>query len=121
FSDSRAVIATTNDNHKFTETGQHVDPAFFEIFDFPLLAGDRQNLFQDNKSIVLTKTLAKKYFGDKEAIGQTVLVNMDPLIATNEWNFKVTGVIDDFPKNSTIKTDFLLPFDLLNENRGTEG
>ncbi|WP_257657291.1 ABC transporter permease [Parapedobacter lycopersici] len=118
---SRAVITTINDNHKFTEKGQHVDPAFFEIFDFPLLAGDRQHLFPDNQSIILTKALAKKYFGNNEALGQTVLVNMDPLVAAGERNFTVTGVIDDFPLNSSIQTDFLLPFDLLDEIPGTEG
>lgn len=121
FSNSEAAITKANDDRKFTESGQYVDPSFFQIFDFPLLEGSLQTPFPDNNSIILTKALANKYFGDKEAIGQMVLVTVDPSSADSKRNFRVTGVVEDFPLNSSIEADFLLPFDLLNDNREGDG
>jgi len=121
FSNSEAAITKVNDDRKFTESGQYVDPSFFTVFDFSLLEGSQQTPFPDNNSIILTKTLATKYFGDKEAMGQTVVVTVDASATDSKRNFRVTGIVDDFPLNSSIEADFLLPFDLLNENREGEG
>src|SRR5690606_13318154 len=117
FSNSEAAITKVNDDRKFTESGQYVDPSFFTVFDFSLLEGSQQTPFPDNNSIILTKTLATKYFGDKEAMGQTVVVNADASAADSKQNFRVTGIVDDFPLNSSIEADFLLPFDFLTQNR----
>lgn len=121
FSNSEASITKADDERKFKESGQYVDPSFFQIFDFPLVDGSRETPFPDNNSIILTKTLADKYFGNNEALGQMVQVTIDPSAPDNKRNFRVTGVIEDFPLNSSIEADFLLPFDLLNENREGEG
>ncbi|WP_257666745.1 ABC transporter permease [Parapedobacter tibetensis] len=115
-SNSDAVLTMANSDRKFDENGQYVDPSFFDIFDFTLLEGDLRNPFIDNNSIVLTKTLAKKYFGSEDAMGQTVLINMDEGATEGKRSFRVTGILEDFPTNSSIEADFLLPFDLLNEN-----
>ena len=111
------AVVTLAGGQKFNEGGQYVDPSFFHIFDFPLLEGNSENPFPDNNSIILTKSLARKYFGNKDPMGQLVLVNLDPFLADSKRNFRVTGIIDDFPLNSSIETDFLLPFGLIYENQ----
>src|SRR5690606_17030726 len=78
------------------------------------------NPFPDSHSIVLTKSLAHKYFGSEDPMGQMVLVNLDPFLADRKQNFRVTGIIEDFPLNSSIETDFLLPFALIYENQRDE-
>ncbi len=115
FSSSEAALMKADDNQAFTESGKYVDASFFSLFDFPLIKGDAQHPFPNKHTIVLTQTLAENYFGDGEAIGQTVLINLDPTAAASKQLFTVTGVLEDFPLNSSIEADFLLPFDLLEE------
>lgn len=115
---NNATIVKTEDNRKFNETGKHVDTSFFQVFDFPLLEGNRQHPFPDKYSIILSETLAKKYFGDQEAMGQTVQMNLQGETTDEKQLFRVTGIMKDFPLNSSIEADFLLPFALL-DGQGT--
>jgi putative ABC transport system permease protein len=87
----------------------YVDPSFFSVFDFGLLRGNPASPFLDNNSIVITESTAKKYFGDHDPIGKT-------LLADQKDNFRVTGVIKDFPANSSISYDILFPMSLYAKN-----
>ncbi|MEP7237018.1 MAG: ABC transporter permease [Ferruginibacter sp.] len=112
----RDVVRLTNNNrYNLFKYGDKVfneehtafaDPSVFSMFDFKLVKGNSKMPFTDINSIVLTETTAKKYFGDEEPIGKII-------IAENKTNFTVTGIVQDFPKNSSIKKDMLLPMDLL--------
>jgi putative ABC transport system permease protein len=76
------------------------DNSLFEIFKFDWLAGDPKIALNEPTSIVLTQTLAKKYFGDAAALGQTMLIE-------NRTTVKVTGVIRDLPTNTHLSFDAL--------------
>lgn len=67
-----------------------VEPAFFEIFDYQWLAGNAQSALNEVNTIVLTKSLAEKCFGDAtQAIGQTIIMdNLEPYL-------RVEGVVND--------------------------
>lgn len=92
------------EDHAFTEDKFYlVDSNFFEIFTFELVHGDRETVFQDPESIVLTETLAKKYFGDDDPLGKILVV------ANHKQAMKVTGVAKDPPHNTNIQFNFLLP------------
>ncbi len=78
------------------------DSNFFEVFDFPLLQGNRSTVLKDPGSIVLTASAAKKYFGNEDPIGKVVLFNQDR-------QFKVTGVAQDVPVNSHLNFDMIVP------------
>jgi putative ABC transport system permease protein len=80
------------------------DPQFFTFFDFPLIKGNRTRPFANANSVVLTETAAKRYFGDDTPIGKTIL-------ADNKVSFMVTGVVKDFPKNSSIRPDLIFPME----------
>ncbi|GAB3949004.1 ABC transporter permease [Spirosoma harenae] len=84
------------------------DPTLFSMFDFPLIQGNPANPFPDNHSIVLTESTAKRYFGDENPIGKI-------LASTDNNSFKVSGIIRDFPKNSSIRRDMILPISLMFE------
>jgi putative ABC transport system permease protein len=90
------------DNFAFT------DPSYFSVFDFKLVAGDRKNPFPDNSSVVITQAIAKKYFGNEDPIGKVVVLGL------NE-NLKVSGVVADYPENSTLKYNILLPMSRFNK------
>jgi len=70
------------------------DNALLTIFQFPFLAGDARQALSTPQSIVLTKTLAEKLFGDAaSALGKTVTFQHD-------IPHRVTGVMEDMPANS---------------------
>lgn len=91
------------------ENNFFADPSLFSIFDYKLIKGNKNNPYPDNNSVVLTETIAKKYFGNEDPIGKIIA-------ADNKTNFKVTGVIKDFPKNSSFRANMLFPMTLLEKN-----
>ena len=88
------------------ENGIVVDPQFFTIFNFPWIEGNPETALSAPSNVIITETLAKKYFGNNDPINKTI--NIDGKSASI-----VTGVIKDIPKNSHLKFDFVLPFCLL--------
>ena len=79
------------------------DSTVFRIFDFKLIAGKEKESLQNPFSIVLTKSISTKVFGEKNPLGQVLRYN-------NQCDFTVTGIIEDLPSNSTFKVDAILPF-----------
>ncbi|SIO51110.1 ABC transporter permease [Chitinophaga niabensis] len=85
-----------------------VDPSFFSIFDFKLIAGNSKRPFTDDHTVVLTQKTAKRYFGDADPIGKVIL-------GDNKESYTVSGVIKDFPLNSSIQGDMFFPIELINK------
>lgn len=77
-----------------------VDPAFFDVFSFPLRQGDPKTVISKPQTMVITPAMAKKYFGEEDPIGKTILHN-------GTLPFEVTGIIEPAPSNSTIQFDFV--------------
>ncbi|MEP6736733.1 MAG: ABC transporter permease [Chryseolinea sp.] len=88
----------------------YADSTFFQIFTFPLLEGNPTTALTEPNSIVLTRSSAKKYFGEEDPIGKTVQVN-------NNKEYAVTGVIDDVPTNSLLQFDFVASFSTLDASK----
>ncbi|MEI9920711.1 MAG: ABC transporter permease [Bacteroidota bacterium] len=84
------------------------DSTFFSVFDFKLVSGDPKTALDGKYKLVLTQSMAKKYFGNTDPLGQ--LLNVD-----NKQDYVVTGVIEDIPSNSLIRFDFLGSFASLNQ------
>jgi putative ABC transport system permease protein len=76
-----------------------VDPNFFNIFSLPLIEGDVKTALQQPNTVIITKTIAKKYFGNEDALGKTLN------LPDNHVVFTVTGVINDVPANSHFHFD----------------
>ncbi|MGD2085180.1 MAG: ABC transporter permease [Candidatus Aminicenantes bacterium] len=94
----------------FPETLTFVDPSFFEMFTFPLAAGDPQSAFPDISSVVLTEKMARKYFQHENPIGKIITMN-------DKFDLKVTGVLKNIPRQSSLQISFLIPFGFLkNQN-----
>ncbi|HVW97711.1 MAG TPA: ABC transporter permease [Mucilaginibacter sp.] len=80
----------------------YADPSFFSIFDFPFIQGNQSVPFPDDNSVVITRKIAEKFFGSENPIGKVIS-------ADDKENFTVSGVIDDFPRNSSFQFDMLMP------------
>jgi putative ABC transport system permease protein len=106
-----ALIGLDNDNH-YSEQGILADPYFFDIFDYTLTKGNPSTALDNPKTIVLTKSLSNKIFGDKNPLGQTLIYqNGTPntvreVIHAGE-PYTVTGVINDPPKNTSFRFSFI--------------
>jgi putative ABC transport system permease protein len=79
-----------------------VDSSFFNVFSFPLIRGDKNTCLKDPGSVVISESVAKKYFGDKDPLNKT-------LTDMGSFPKKVSGVFADPPENSHIKFDVLFP------------
>ena len=78
-----------------------VDSGFLNMFSFHLIQGNKANLFPNMNSIIITKNLAEKLFNDDNAIGK--------IVGFRKEYFTVTGVLANFPKNSSIQYDAIVP------------
>lgn len=87
-----------------------VDPNFFSIFTLPLIEGDVKTALKEPNALVITKAAAKKYFGNENPIGKTLVFT-----SNNNEPFKVTGLIDKVPVNSHFQFDLFGSMTGLNE------
>src|SRR6266850_5635951 len=91
------------------------DPSFFRMFSFELKAGDPHTALNDPYAIILSESMARKYFGDADPLGELIrLFLYDPDGMGKEY--KVTGVIEDCPSNSQFHYNFLVSFKTLEVN-----
>lgn len=96
---------STKDNISFNESRVFfASPSFLTMFDFPFIQGDINNALTGPLKLVMTRTAARRYFGDEDPIGKILSFNQ-------KHDFTVTGVCEDIPSNTHIKFDILLSWD----------
>ncbi len=95
----------------FTERLHFVDPALLEIFSFPLLEGDAQTALDAPNTLVITQSTAKKYFGKTNVLNQSLLLEKDGKFES----FKISGVAQDPPFNSSLRFEFLANLSVIRE------
>jgi putative ABC transport system permease protein len=82
----------------------YVDSGVFKLFSLALLEGNPKTVLQAPHQLVVTKSTARRYFGDQDPIGKLVQVGSDSV------PYLITGMTQDYPENSQIKFDFLASF-----------
>ncbi|MCU0645445.1 MAG: ABC transporter permease [bacterium] len=102
------LLIRYRENQFYEPLARAVDPALLQMFSFPLIKGNRETALKDPHSIVLSEAIAHKYFGNDDPMGKILSI-------TNQYSFMVTGVMKDFPDNSTLRAEILIPFDFLKE------
>ncbi len=79
------------------------DSNFLEMFDYPVIYGNKQTMLSEPNAIVMTSSKAKAYFGDKNPVGETLEISGE-----QGGNYIVTGVIEDVPHNTHYKFEMLI-------------
>ena len=92
------------DGGAVAEDVAQVDPSFFTLFDLPMVQGDGRRALADPTSVLISRSIARKYFGTSDPIGQTLTVAMETPVA-----YRVAGVFEDIPANSDLKFSILTP------------
>ena len=106
---SRKWVVGTEKN-RFFETGTPVDSSFFSMYSMKFIRGNPDEVFSDQHNIILSESLAEKIFGDEDPINQTLRIE--------DWyDAKVTGVYEDFPKETHFwnNYEFFVPFEIFEE------
>jgi putative ABC transport system permease protein len=97
------------DNNGFDESFALTDAQFFKIFSFDFKKGNPQSAFENPNSIILTEKMRKKYFGDKDALGESLTLTF----LGQKRPLRVTGILENLPHNSHFQREFFIPFDFL--------
>ncbi len=108
----------TFDGRSVRQAGLFATHNFFDVFSFPLLAGQSANLFLDRNAVVISREMAESLFGSAEAaVGKTL-----------EWEFigkkrqsQVSGVFEKLPANNTLVFDFVMSYDMCLQEIWTNG
>jgi putative ABC transport system permease protein len=101
-----------NGDRQFKESKMgFADPNFFSFFSLPLVEGNAATALKEPNSIVISRSLAKKYFGEADAIGKQLM--------SGHFPFKVTGVMEEMPGNSHFHFDGLVSMATLHPTRYT--
>ncbi|MBN1940040.1 MAG: ABC transporter permease [Candidatus Aminicenantes bacterium] len=89
------------DQVSFTEVIGIADPSFFTFFTFPFIRGNPKTSLIEPRSIVVTESLARRFFGDEDPLGKLLNIGRDP--------YTVTGMIKDIPDNSHLHFACVIP------------
>ncbi len=90
------------DGQRFQESVDYADPTFFEMFTFLFAKGKPESAFEDLHSAVITKEIARKYFGNADPIGKRITIDY-------QTDYVIRGVLEDIPQNSTIELNIVVP------------
>jgi len=105
----------TEGENKFFEDGiVVVDSSFFDLFSFEFIYGNKEGVLREPHTMVITWELAKKYFGNTDPVGRSILVNQ-------EQQFTVSAVIEDPTSNTILGFKVLFPWNYLSlEDRNND-
>lgn len=80
------------------------DPDFLKIFSFPMIKGNRETALDNLSNVVISRSMAETLFGGEEPLGKQMQLGSND----NKKTYIVTGVLEDFPDNSSLRYDLLI-------------
>ena len=86
----------------YEDNGVYTESSFFQVLPLPLKYGSAINALDDKTSIVLSSEMAKRYFGNENPVGKTILVDKE--------TFQVKAVLEDLPSHFHLRVNYLIPF-----------
>lgn len=105
YTNSKGNVTVFNETNVF-----YADDTFFSVFTFSFSDGDPGTSLKKPQSVVLSKPMKTKYFGDEPAVGKSIRLN--------KADYIVTGVLDEMPENSHLKFDAIASISSVEEHWG---
>jgi putative ABC transport system permease protein len=90
----------------FKENGVYADKNFFDVFTFPLINAGTGNVLNDLNSIVISESMAAKFFESPDCVGKFLILKD----GNRNEAFKVAGIFKEVPSQSLLQFDFVIPF-----------
>lgn len=103
YSRSASFLLVNHEGKRIQENAHFMSEDFFKMFSFPLASGNPEKALAEPFSVVLSESLAKKYFPNENALNKT-------LVVSDTLQFQVTGVMADLPANSHIQAGMFYSF-----------
>ncbi len=97
-------LLVKHETNAFNENGIYADSTLFKILSFPIVNGNAAEPLKNN-SIAISKSLAEKLFKDEDPIGKTLSVGQ-------KYDLAISSVFADIPQNSTLRFEYVIPFEL---------
>ncbi|NOR86833.1 MAG: FtsX-like permease family protein, partial [Bacteroidales bacterium] len=101
----RKTIVSIGEDVFYSKKAFSVDSSFFNVFDFELILGNKETIFNYPNQTAITESMAKLYFGKIDVIGKQIKIVSQRQNEVKEFTIK--GVLKDFPDHSHFKADFL--------------
>jgi putative ABC transport system permease protein len=98
------VVVEVGENKFMEKKFWYADANAFDLFDFKLLKGDKNQVLNSPNTVVITPEFSEKYFGDSDPIGKTIQINDDGEL------YEVTGLLEKVPSNSHLQFEMLASF-----------
>ena len=106
------ILVQKGDETLVEHNASFADSSLFEVFTLPLIKGDPRTALTQPHTMVISESMAKKYFNSTNIIGQSLLTD-------NTNPYTITGVIKDVPPQSHLHFDFIRSMSELDESRAT--
>ena len=105
FTRATQFASTINrDGEIFNDPVDFVDPNYLEFFDFQMVSGNRDTVLDDVNSMIISESMAEKYFGDEAAVGKVLTVS-------SIRDYKIVGVFKDLPDNTHLLIEMVVLYD----------
>lgn len=101
------IVERPGGNDKTYEKMVAADSNMFDVFNFPLISGDPQKALVEPMSVVISRSMAMKYFDEVDVVGESLKLPEDSVV------LRITGVMEDSPHNTQMKFDFIFSFETL--------
>src|ERR1700722_17459115 len=99
---SEGVVIRKGKENIREDRAVYADFSLFDVFTFNMIAGNSKTALKEPHSLVVTESIARKYFNSLDILGKTLLVD-------GTTNYKITGVIKDIPSQSHFNFDLFMP------------
>lgn len=106
-----SLLVTVGNNRVRQQNVAYADSTLFDVFTLPILSGNAKSALTEPNSIVLTESVARKFFGTTDVLGKTLSVDENK-------TRKVTAVIKDIPSNTHFRYECFIP--LIEDTQATE-
>jgi len=118
FENKKNVLVESGEDRYFETNIYFADPEITEIFSYNFLQGDTESSLNAPNSLILTESMATKYFGEENAIGKSLNIEIDYdwYIPVVREDYTVTAVIEDSPSNTHIPITMLLSMSSLRQH-----
>ncbi len=91
----------------------YADPSLFTVFSIPFIQGNAATALEKPNSIVITRSIAEKYFGGNDPVGKNIIFKGSEV-------YRITGIVNDVPVNSHFHYDFLASFSTLDRSESED-
>ena len=105
--DRNNSLVSINDNgsiKKFSERTAFVEPAYFDIFNYPMVEGNAAVALREPNTVIITQSLAHKFFGNQPAVGKQLKLS-------NQYDCIITGVLKDIPANTDNRREIYISYE----------